>query len=167
MRPKFLLILSLVMMLAPTLLYWIGPLRRPAMADGDTLVLVACPVCSGSGQIQGQKCSRCRGKKEVQGILPGPHRPIYLEGHVYAPDGVTPVPAADVEFSSEAGSWARKTDEQGRFGADLGPGNYPLKLTSPVGHLSTTIEVPVQREAQAVDLDPRFPTRKETYILTK
>lgn len=167
MKPKFLLILSLAMMLTPTLLYWLGPLRRPAMADGDRLQQLACPVCSGSGQHQGKQCSRCRGKKQIMHVLPGPNRPIYLEGHVYAPDGITVVPAAELKFSSQAGSWTRQTDETGRFGADLGPGKYPLEITSPVGKLNTVIEVAPQTAPSPVDLDPRFPIRVDSFVLQK
>ena len=167
MKPKALLILSLVMMLTPSFLYWIGPLRRPAMADGDQITLMACPVCSGTGQSQSQKCRRCRGKKQIQFIIPGPHRPTYVEGHVYAPDGVTAVPEARLQFQCEAGDWKHTTDEKGRFGADLPPGKYPLEIDSAQGKLSTVIEVTPQTTPTPVDLDPRFPTRVDTYILQK
>lgn len=167
MRPKFLLILSLVLMLMPSILYWVGPLRRPAMADGDRLEMLACPVCSGSGQSEQKPCSRCRGKKKVQFVVPGPHRPTYLEGHVYAPDGQSIVPEAQVTFSSSMGDWTRKTDDQGRFGADLPPGKYPLKISSSLGKLETVVEIQTQTEPTAVDLDLRFPQRRDRFILNK
>jgi len=167
MKPKALLILSLLMMLTPSFLYWFGPLRRPAMADGDQLTMMSCPVCSGSGQMNQKKCARCHGKKEIQFLLPGPHRPTYVVGQVYAPDGVSVVPAADLSFNSEDGGWKRKTDERGRFGADLAPGKYPLEIQSSQGKLSTVIEVVPQTSPSPVDLDLRFPTRVDTYILQK
>lgn len=165
MKPKALLILSMLMMLTPSFLYWLGPLRRPAMADGDQLTMMACPVCTGSGQVDHKTCTRCRGKKQIQFLVPGPHRPTYVEGHVYAPDGVSVVPAADLSFSSAAGGWKRKTDERGRFGADLAPGKYPLEIQAPQGKLSTVIEVFPQTSPSPVDLDPRFPTRVDSYVL--
>ena len=167
MKPKYLLILSLLMMLTPSFLYWFGPLRRPAMADGDVLKMLPCSVCSGTGLVGGKMCSRCRGKKELQNVVPGPHRPTYLEGHVYAPDGITAVPEASITFSSPAGPWTRKTDERGRFGADLGPGKYPLQIHSVQGQLDTVVEVVPQVEPSPVDLDPRFPIRKDSFILQK
>jgi hypothetical protein len=165
MKPKALLILSLLLMLTPSFLYWLGPLRRPAMVDGDQLVMLACPQCSGSGQLEGKKCGRCRGKKEVQHVKPSVHRPTYFMGQVYAPDGVTTVAEAQVTFSSPAGSWTRKTDEVGRFGADLPPGKYPLEIVSAQGKLSTTIEIAPQTSPSPVDLDPRFPTLNQPYVL--
>ncbi|MFN8608396.1 MAG: hypothetical protein U0931_12740 [Vulcanimicrobiota bacterium] len=167
MRPKALLILSLLLMLTPSFLYWGGVLRRPAMADGDQLTLMACPQCGGSGQSESKLCPRCRGKKQVQFIIPGPHRPTYVEGHVYAPDGVTVVPAAALSFQSEAGGWQRKTDEQGRFGADLGPGKYPLEIVAPQGKLTTVIEVLPQVTPSPADLDPTFPKRVDRFVLQK
>jgi hypothetical protein len=168
MKPKFLLILSLLMMLTPSFLYWLGPLRRPAMADGDVLKMLPCPVCAGSGmaQAKAQTCPRCRGKKNVQHVVPGPHRPTYVEGQVYAPDGITAVPEAKLTFSSpDSGSWTRKTDEKGRFGADLLPGKYPLQIDSTQGKLTTVIEVGVQTQPSPVDLDPRFPSRQDSFVL--
>lgn len=167
MKPKFLLILSLAMMLTPTFLYWLGPLRRPAMADGDRLEKMACPICTGTGQTAGKQCGRCRGKKQILHVVPGPNRPTYVVGHVYAPDGVTVVPAAALKFSSEAGAWTRQTDEKGCFGADLGPGKYPLEITSPMGKLTTVIEVAPQTSPSPADLDPRFPTRVDSFVLQK
>lgn len=165
MKPKALLILSLLLMLTPSFLYWAGPLRRPAMVDGDQLVMLACPQCQGSGLQGEQKCGRCRGKKEVQHVQPSQHRPTYLEGQVYAPDGVTTVAEAEVTFSSSAGSWTRKTDPSGRFGADLPPGKYPLEIRSPQGQLSTVIDITPQVSPSPVDLDPRFPSLKRPYVL--
>jgi hypothetical protein len=167
MKPKVLLILSLLMMLTPSFLYWIGPLRRPAMADGDRIETRVCPGCNGSGQVKDKKCSQCRGKKQVQYMVPGPHRPTYVEGHVYAPDGVTVVPEAKLQFHCEAGDWKHTTDEQGRFGADLPPGKYPLEIVSPQGKLSTVIDIAPQTTATPIGLDPSFPKRVDTYILQK
>ncbi len=167
MRPKALLILSMLMMLTPSFLYWLGPLRRPAMADGDRLQLLTCPQCSGQGVVEGKTCSRCRGKKQVQHILPGPHRPTYLEGCVYAPDGKTPVAEAEVQFQSEAGGWTRRTDERGRFGADLPPGKYPLRIRAPQGSLDTLVEIAPQVAPSPVDTDPRFPQRQQAFYLAK
>jgi len=167
MKPKFLLILSLAMMLTPTILYWLGPLRRPAMADGDRLEMLTCIACSGSGKTDGKSCSRCRGKKVLLNVVPGPHRPTYVVGQVYAPDGTSVVPGAQVRFSSSAGSWERKTDDQGRFGADLGPGRYPVEIQSAQGRLSTVIEVVPQITPSPVDLDPKFPSRTDRLVLQK
>ncbi|MBT9586414.1 hypothetical protein IV102_23930 [bacterium] len=167
MKPKFLLLLSLAMMLTPSFLYWLGPLRRPAMTDGDVLKMMPCPVCAGSGLVQNQNCQRCRGKKQLQHVIPGPHRPTCIEGHVYAPDGSTVVPEASVTFSSEAGSWSRKTDEQGRFGADLVPGRYPVEIDSPRGKLKTFIVVAPQVTPSPVDIDWSFPLRRDAFTLKK
>ncbi len=165
MKPKALLILSLLLMLTPSFLYWLGPLRRPAMVDGDQLVMLACPQCDGSGVTEGKKCGRCRGKKQVQHVQPSAQRPTYFMGHVYAPDGVTTVAEAQVTFSSSAGSWTRKTDETGKFGADLPPGSYPLEIVSGQGKFSTTVVIEPQSVPSPVDLDPRFPTKVQPYIL--
>lgn len=167
MRPKTLLILSLFMMLTPSFLYWFGPLRRPAMVDGDKLAMLACPVCGGSGQVDGGQCRRCRGKKLVQHVIPSPQRPTYVEGHVYAPDSSSPVPQAKVTLNSSEGSWTVHTDEQGRFGADLPPGSYPLTIEGPGGSLSTDLVVEPQVTPSPVDLDPRFPTRRDEFHLHK
>lgn len=165
MRPKALLILSLALMLTPSFLYWFGPLRRPAMVDGDQLTMLACPECKGVDSKE--RCRRCFGKKVVQGIIPSPHRPTYVVGHVYAPDAATPVGKAKVTFNSTAGSWTRETDEYGRFGADLAPGHYPLTIEGTVGKLQTTLVVEPQVSPSPVDQDPRFPTRHDAYTLGK
>lgn len=86
---------------------------------------------------------------------------------MYAPDGRSVVPEAQVTFSSSLGDWTRKTDEQGRFGADLPPGKYPLKIASPQGQLETTVEIAQQTEATPVDRDLRFPQRQDRFILRK
>jgi hypothetical protein len=165
-RPKALLILSMLMMLTPSFLYWLGPLRRPAMVDGDQLTMLACPDCQGSGSKEGVKCSRCRGKKLVQHVVPSAQRPTYVEGHVYAPDQSTPVAGAKVTFDSSMGSWTRQTDEKGRFGADLPPGEYPLKIESPQGKLSTVVKVLPQTQPSPVDKEITFPVRHDSFTLT-
>lgn len=167
MRPKALLFLSFVLMLTPSILYWAGPLRRPAMADGDKLAMMPCPVCSGQGQVQGKVCSRCHGRKELQHVVPGPHRPFIFVGHVYAPDQTTVVPEAKVTFDSKAGSWSKQTDEKGCFGADLPPGQYPLTIESPQGNLKTTLDIKPQVSPSPVDLDLRFPTLRQPFVLQK
>lgn len=167
MKPKALLILSLCMMLTPSFLYWFGVLNRPAMVDGDRLAMLPCPACAGSGQSGSKPCSRCRGKKQVQHVIPSPERPTYIEGHVYAADTKAPVAKARVTLSSRLGQWTRQTDEQGRFGADLPPGSYPITIEAPVGKLSTTLVVEPQVSPSPVDLDPRFPVRHDEFHLRK
>lgn len=157
MKPKALLFLSMFMMLTPSFLYWFGPLNRPAMADGDKLTTMPCPECHGSGA----NCPRCRGKKEVKAVLPGPNRPTYVVGHVYAPDQA-PVANANVHIEPVGN---RKTDEKGMFGADLPPGSYPISIDAPAGKLQGSIEVPIRTAPEPVDREVTFPTRHEAFQL--
>jgi hypothetical protein len=70
---------------------------RPELYEGDVLAARSCRHCAGtgtSGDLPGgapgrpPKCPFCRGKGEVQVILPGPNRPTRIWGGVVARDQV-------------------------------------------------------------------------------
>ena len=133
-RQRFLLGLAVLMMLVPTIMFAAGPLRLPAMFEGDELVELACPVCEGSGVQEKEKCRRCSGRGQVPGLIAGPHRPVQIVGTVTT--GQQPLEGAEVTVDLGAqGKLNYHTNPEGQFGVKLPPGRYSITVTHD-GHSS-------------------------------
>lgn len=161
MRSRLVLGAALLMMLVPSFMFWSGP--RPLMVDGDRLEERACPVCQGTGP----ECKRCRGKGVLRFLVPGPHRPTHIIGHVYSND--QPVEAAHVTILTSVEPISLKTDPTGRFGATLPPGNYTVVLKKDEKAPETRHELSVATLTQPVPSDEQvtFPTQDRGFTLPK
>lgn len=115
------------MMLVPTIMFAAGPLRLPPMFEGDQLVEVACPDCSGLGKVEGEKCNRCSGQGMVPGIAAGPHRPVQVVGTVLSGDNKIVGAEVKVDLGSE-GELTYQTNGDGQFGVKLPPGTYQIAV---------------------------------------
>lgn len=151
--------MAVMMMLVPTFLYVAGPLRQPLLTEGDKIEDRTCPQCNGMKK----DCPRCKGTGVVPFVIPGPVRPTQIIGHVYAPDQSV-VADASVTVQGGGQTMSFKTDEQGRFGVTVPPGEYPISIQSPKGQLDDKINVAVLKPAPA-DLDLAFPTEDRAIFL--
>ena len=159
-KMHLLLGMAVLMMMVPTFLYLAGPLRQPLLMEGDKIEDRTCPQCNGLKK----DCIRCKGTGMVPFVIPGPLRPTQIVGHVYGPDQAV-VPQAAVSIQTSAGAVELKTDEEGRFGATLPPGDYPLTVQAPQGQLQEPFKVEILRNPAPADLDLTFPTKHRAIFL--
>jgi hypothetical protein len=157
------------MMMVPTFLYFHGELRHPLLLEGDKIVEAACPDCHGSGKAADKihRCARCDGRGVIAYVVAGPKRPTQIVGHVYAPDSEQPVNAADVHLETGSIPIDLKTDDQGRFGVTLPPGNYTLNVKAPQGTYLEPLPVSVIAKPQPADRDLSFMTIQQAFHLKK
>lgn len=160
MRSRLLLGAAVLMMLFPSFLFWSGP--RPLMVEGDTLQELACPVCQGTGP----DCKRCHGKGVLKFIVPGPHRPTHIIGHVYANDQ-HPLESAQVTILNDVEPISLRTDATGRFGATLPPGNYTVVLKKAEEAPESRHELTVAKLSEPAPADEQvtFPTQDRGFTL--
>jgi hypothetical protein len=159
-KMQLLLGMAVLMMLVPTFLYLAGPLRQPLLTQGDRIEDRTCPMCKGLKR----DCPRCKGTGVVPFVVPGLLRPTNIIGHVYGPDQAV-VPQAAVSIQTSAGTIELKTDEQGRFGACMPPGEYPMTIQSSKGQLQDKLKVAVLKVATPADLDLTFPSEQRAIFL--
>ena len=152
--------LAVLMMMVPTFLYLAGPLRQPLLTVGDRIEDRTCPKCNGLRK----DCTRCKGTGVIPFVIPGPLRPTTITGHVYGPDQAV-VPQASVLIQTSGESIPLKTDETGRFGATLPPGDYPITIESPQGQLQDKLSVAVLKVPTPADLDLTFPSEDRAIFL--
>jgi hypothetical protein len=160
-RIHLILGIAVLMMLTPSFLYLAGPLRSPMVVEGDRLGQHDCPACNASTK---SDCTRCGNKRQVLHVFPGPNRPTQVVGHVYSPDQAV-IPQAQVTIDSAAGKIEVKTDEQGRFGATLPPGHYPLSIKSDKLSYSADLEVPKLTNPLPVDQELGFSLDHRPFVL--
>ena len=99
-------------------------------------------------------------------IVPGPHRPTHIIGHVYANDQ-HPLEAAHVTILNNVEPIKLHTDATGRFGATLPPGNYTVVLKKSEETPESRHDLSVTRLTEPVPSDEQitFPTQDRGFTL--
>ena len=123
--------------------------------EGDERRSIECKWCTGTGEIEGERCKYCLGAKKLKGTIPGPNHPLRIRGTVWnvghfdseekaheaagAEDyekvvlqtRPETVGQAKLVFKNSKGESVLEAKPSGRYWGYLVPGEYTLRVEHP------------------------------------